>query len=1125
MTILIFLVMVYNILLNKHMKSLGVHMEKINFNINDIRVFAANPRTFAKGLEYYNKNQVSNINYKKKYDPKLEEHTNIYSTKVKGHYHSSYDISVIVDINGDLIDFECDCPAFLEGSGGCKHIVATMLKLYHKYDSRQISFVTNLDLLRQSRAQSPIRNYQLEDLISIFENKITESVKNEYTEGSISLKPILFISDRDSIGIEFTIGDTRQYVVKDAYVLANCIKNSTNIKYGKSLEFNHEITKFERNSQPIAIFLRDEAEAYRQVIAKTQGTFNSLNISGRYFKILPFSIDSFFDLFENQTLECNGYNYKYDNVTFINKDPEVEFFIKEEDQKYYFTADLFITFICSSKNYTYVIAGDNFYRCSKNFTNYILPAVNKIMMQPSKSIKLSDNYMGKFCSAVIPQISRFSKITSDFEIPDNYRVQPLSTNIYLDTNSQGFIYANVVFNYGDIEINPLRKSMADNSIARNLVEEAKVESAMENAGFRKTSVKYSMTDENNIYEFLTLGINTLTKLSEVNVSDDFKKINIRYPKSISMGVRLKSNLIEIDIDKLEFDPSELKDILNTYKRRKKYFRLKDGSFLNLDNDYFSTMEKLVEDLDISSEEFESGNIQISKYRSLYLDSLIKNNCWVDAQKEQNFRDMIRNIKESDEANFELPHELKHIIRNYQKTGYKWLKTLSMYSLGGILADDMGLGKTLQIISLLLSEKNINDGDKKPSIVICPTSLVYNWKSEIDKFSPDITTLIVSGTANQRTEIINKINDYELVFTSYDLLKRDIELYQNFEFKYCILDEAQYIKNSTTQNAKAVKLIKSDVRFALTGTPIENSLADLWSIFDFIMPGFLLTYNKFKDKYEIPIVKSNDKEILSRLHKQIKPFILRRLKKDVLKELPDKIETVSYAHMETIQRKLYTAELMKLQEEFNNEILEKGYEKIQIKILAMLTRLRQICCHPSLCFEDYKGGSAKLDLCMEIVVSSIETNHKVLIFSQFTSMLKIIEQHLQSLSIDYYKLTGSTKSEERLDLANKFNSNSVPVFLISLKAGGTGLNLTGADVVIHFDPWWNISAQNQATDRTHRIGQENKVQVFKLIAKDTIEEKIEKLQQNKKDLAESVIQKGEVIINTLSQDEINSLFKL
>lgn len=548
--------------------------------------------------------------------------------------------------------------------------------------------------------------------------------------------------------------------------------------------------------------------------------------------------------------------------------------------------------------------------------------------------------------------------------------------------------------------------------------------------------------------------------------------------------------------------------------------MKDGSFLNLDNEYFNTIQRLVEDLNVTEEALEEGHIEAPKYRSLYLDSLVKNNAWIQADKSQNFKEMIRSVNESDESDFEPSETLKPILRSYQLTGFKWLKSLSEYSLGGILADDMGLGKTIQIISLLSS-----DNGSKPSIVVCPTSLVYNWKSETEKFSPDISTLIISGTSLERCGLIESINDYDLILTSYDLIKRDIEYYKGIEFKYCILDEAQYIKNSSTQNAKAVKLLKSEVRFALTGTPVENSLADLWSIFDFIMPGYLLSYKNFKEKYEFPIVKDEDKDMLQRLNKQIQPFILRRLKKDVLKELPDKIETIAYAQMEATQRKLYAAELMKLNREFKNEIKENGYERSQIKILSMLTKLRQICCDPSLCYDDYDGGSAKLDLCMEIVKNSIENNHKVLIFSQFTSMLKIIENQLELNGIKYFVLTGATKSMERLDLANKFNLDKTPVFLISLKAGGTGLNLTGADVVIHFDPWWNISAQNQATDRTHRIGQNNKVQVFKLISRNTIEEKIEKLQQNKKELADSVIRKGEILINSLSNDEIDQLFQV
>lgn len=1094
-------------------------MEKINFNINDIKNCSENSITYKRGVEYYNNNMVVKINTEKVQNKDDDGYSTKYTALIKGKSHSSYDTEVILDEKGDITDFDCDCPAFLENMGGCKHIVATMLKMYYSNNSKIISY--NDVVFKENKALPKKRNYPLEDLISVFENKIKESVITEQKDGSVILKPILFVSGKEDIGVEFTIGSNRQYVVKDAYELAENIKNKINVVYGKSLEFNHDLSGFDKDSRALAQFLRDEAESYRQVVKKTSGLFNSSTLNGRAFRIFPYSFDSFFNLFEGQTIECYGFKYPYSTLTFVNNDPEVEFYIsKEDNEQYFLTSNLYIIFMIKSKNHTYVIVDDKLYKCSKEFENTVLPAVNKIMMQPAKSITLDKEFMGKFCSAVLPQISKYAKVKSDLELSEKLNVMPLSSSIYLDCNSLGHIYASVVFSYGDIEINPFRKSSRDNTVVRNLLEETKILVAIENTGFEKSPVKYIMTDEDKIFEFLTSGVSGLTSLCEVNISDDFKKINMKYPRTMSMGVKLESNLIKIEIDKLEFDPSELNDILETYKRKKKYFRLKDGSFLNLDNEYFNTLQKLVEDLNVTEENLEKGHVILPQYRSLYLDSLIKNNAWIQADRSHKFREMIRNIGESDDSDFELPEKLKPIMRSYQLTGYKWLKSLAKYSLGGILADDMGLGKTLQVISLLSS-----DNGHIPSIVVCPTSLVYNWKSEIERFAPEISTLIIAGISSDRSELIPSINDYDLILTSYDLIKRDIELYEKYEFRFCILDEAQYIKNSSTQNAKAVKLIKSQVRFALTGTPIENSLADLWSIFDFIMPGYLFSYKKFKDKYEVPIVKDEDTDMLQRLNKQILPFILRRLKKDVLKELPDKIETITFAQMEETQRKLYAAELMKLNSEFRNEIKENGYEKSQIKILSMLTRLRQICCDPALCFDDYDGGSAKLDLCMEIVKNSIENNHKVLIFSQFTSMLKIIERLLKKNNIDYFMLTGATKSVERLDLANKFNMDNTPVFLISLKAGGTGLNLTGADVVIHFDPWWNISAQNQATDRTHRIGQNNKVQVFKLITKNTIEEKIEKLQQNKKDLADTVIKKGEVLINTLSRDEIDSLFQI
>ncbi len=939
-------------------------MRKINFNINDIKNCAENSITYKRGVEYYNNNMVVKLSTQKIQNTTEEGCITKYSVLVKGKSYSSYDTTVILNDKGDIADFDCDCPAFMENMGSCKHIVAAMLKIYYSNHPKIISYGDVV--FKENKDQPKKRNFPLEDLINVFENKIKESVKAEQKEGSVVLKPILFLSGKEDIGIEFTIGNKRQYVVKDAYELADNIKNRVTVSYGKGLEFDHDLSGFEKSSKPLAVFLRDEAEIYRQIVKKTSGLFNASTLNGRAFRIFPFSFDSFFNLFEGQTIECHGYKYPYSSLTFINKDPEVEFYISEENnEQYLLSTNLYFSFMIISKTHTYIIVDDKLYKCSKEFENAILPAVNKIMMQPAKSIALTEEHMGKFCSAVLPQISRYSTVKTDLEISDKLNVMPLSPSIYLDCNSQGHIYASVIFSYGDIEINPFRKSPTDNTVVRHLLEETRILVSIENAGFEKTTAKYSMADENKIYEFLTSGVSMLTGLCEVNISDDFKKINIKYPRTMSMGVKLSSNLIKIDISKLEFDPAELKDILASYKRKKKYFRLKDGSFLNLDNEYFNTLQKLVEDLNVTEEELEEGHIEMPKYRSLYLDSLIKNNAWIQAEKALSFKEMIRSINESDESDFEISESLKKIMRSYQVTGFKWLNSLSKYSLGGILADDMGLGKTLQVISLLSSDRN-----SKPSIVVCPTSLVYNWKSEIERFSPNISALIISGTSSERCDLISSINDYDLILTSYDLVKRDIEYYKNYEFKYCILDEAQYIKNSSTQNAKAVKLLKSEVRFALTGTPIENSLADLWSIFDFIMPGFLLSYSKFKDKYEIPIVRNEDRDVLYRLNRQIQPFILRRLKKDVLKELPDKIETVTYAQMEAVQNKLYAAELMKLNKEFKNEIKENGYEKSQIKILSMLTRLRQICCDPALCFDNYDGGSAKLDLCMEIVKNSI-----------------------------------------------------------------------------------------------------------------------------------------------------------
>ena len=418
-------------------------------------------------------------------------------------------------------------------------------------------------------------------------------------------------------------------------------------------------------------------------------------------------------------------------------------------------------------------------------------------------------------------------------------------------------------------------------------------------------------------------------------------------------------------------------------------------------------------------------------------------------------------------------------------------------------------------------------NRKSSLVVSPSSLTLNWQNEANKFAKDLKTLVIRGSLQERKEKIKEIDNYDLVITSYDLLKRDIELYEErgYIFKYVIADEAQYLKNSNTQNAKCIKKINSNTRFALTGTPIENSLAELWSIFDFIMPGYLFTYRKFKNMYETPIVKDNDESAMKKLKMLIEPFILRRNKKEVLTELPDKTVTILNNEMNEEQKNLYLTYLLRAKQELTEQIDLNGFEQSHMQILAALTRLRQICCHPGLFIGNYKQGSSKLEQCIEIIEEGAEAGHKILVFSGYTSMFDFIEKELKARKIKYFKLTGATKVDERIELVDEFNENKeIKVFLISLKAGGTGLNLTGADMVIHYDPWWNVSTENQATDRAYRIGQKNNVQVYKLITKNSIEEKIYELQAKKASLANTMLDTKTSFINKLSKEDIMKLFE-
>lgn len=783
-------------------------------------------------------------------------------------------------------------------------------------------------------------------------------------------------------------------------------------------------------------------------------------------------------------------------------------------------------YIIQTTNYMYIYYDKVLYKCDGDFIKYKYTVLMAFLSNYKNSMHIYKNNLTNFFSLIYPNIKEDIKIKKDvYKKLEKYIPQTLVPKLYLDFDNRNYLIADLKFSYENVEFNPIDNK--DIKANRNLLEETIYLNKLIKSGFLldEKNKRFIINLDDIIYNFIQEDLEEYIKISEVYTTENFNLKNIKKSNKTSIGVKINNNLLEIDFNSFPIDKKEIKDVLQKYKLNKKYHRLKDGSFVDLENNKdIEFLSTLVDGLDISYKNIEE-KLELPINRALYLDKLLKQNSQVEVKRNLEFNKMIKDTNSESETD-NLPQELNKILRDYQKVGYKWLTALDKYELGGILADDMGLGKTIQILSILLMTKK-HEKQRTASLVIAPSSLTLNWKSETEKFAKDLSILIINGTAEERKEKIKQIKNYDLLITSYDLLKRDIEEYEalDYTFRYIIADEAQYIKNNNTQNSKAIKKIKAKTRFALTGTPIENSLSELWSIFDFIMPGYLFTYKKFKTNYEMPITREHDEKILNKLKMIIEPFVLRRTKKEVLKELPDKTTIILNNEMQEEQEKIYLSYLAQARDELREEIEDKGFEQSRIKILALLTRLRQICCHPSLFISNYKEGSGKLNQCIELVKESVQSGHKMLLFSGYTSMFEIIEQALKQEGIKYLKLTGKTNVKDRFDLIENFNSDeNIKVFLISLKAGGTGINLTSADMVIHYDPWWNLSVENQATDRTHRIGQTKKVQVYKLITKNSIEEKIYDLQQRKKELIDNMLSTDTKFINKLSKEDIMGLFE-
>ena len=604
----------------------------------------------------------------------------------------------------------------------------------------------------------------------------------------------------------------------------------------------------------------------------------------------------------------------------------------------------------------------------------------------------------------------------------------------------------------------------------------------------------------------------LKSLGDVYYSDKFK--NRKIIKSTSIHASIRDSLdgylnFSFNID--DINQNEYKDMFLAFKEKKRFYKLKNGSFLDLEDSETKDLFELVENLNVSS--FDDSKVHFSK--ALYINDMFKSKNLNFIEGKQFVNRICDDFDNIENLDLSIPKNLKANLRDYQVAGLNYFKTLDHYKFGGILADEMGLGKTLQTISFLLYKKENVKNTK--SLIVTPTSLIYNWKSEFENFAPDIKVLLIHGNKKEREKLLNTIDEYDVVITTYATLRNDLDFYETKVFDYFIIDEAQNIKNPISLSTNAVKSINSKVRFALTGTPIENNLLELWSIFDFVMPGYLYSRNKFQDLFIYDEYNANN------LRKLIKPFILRRTKSQVMTELPDKIENKFFVELNKDQRKVYSAYVEEIKEKINN----KDIKTDKITMFSYLTKLRQLCLDPSVLIEGYNKKSSKTEATLEILKDYIEDNHKILLFSQFTSVLKNIGKELSKNNIDYYYIDGQTNALERLNLVNKFNEGEdVKVFLISLKAGGSGLNLTSADVVIHFDPWWNPAVENQASDRAHRFGQKNVVHIIKLIAKGTIEENIIKLQENKDKLIKDFINddlSNSGLLKSLSDKDIIDLF--
>ena len=1023
----------------------------------------------------------------------------IYGSVLNDDKNWDYNTHIKINMqNSDIMGTNCSCETFKENSKHiknyvCKHISATNDVFYSLAKKK----------MQNNKSKSNNKPKLVKD-----KNEEHKGKEKRFLSLDINIKHMV----KEGITLfncEFRIGAGNLNLILDLkdFLYKNSLK--------KPLKFNDGFTY-----NPLKDEFLEEDKRVLQFVASHKDM-----ISGRYLRLKQNNLKDFLKLIDEKkkiNFNFNSINYE---VKVKKENVPVALTLKEGKEE--FVLSHHKKFPVLLNNLGDVMFFDrNLYLPRKRQLEYYIP-IHKLFLK-NNTITYK-----KSLESLRNLLEELKNISKNIVLDENVRAfkeKLMKTTFNLYKNKEK-IYCNVKIDYCGYIIDLIRDEK-DNSFLRDLKSEKYIEFQLERFKFIKREEDFCFIgNEEEMYELLSKGIKRLRELGEVLLSEELKEFKVLDSSLISSELKELSNFYKLKFDFGDFELRELRKSIEAMKKGNSFYRTKKV-YLDLEDPGIVNFLNLLEDLGL--ENIKDNEVYIDKSKVLYIQEKLKNRNLSFIKGGNVLQEIVGKLLNKEFKRKLVPKALNAELRPYQKEGFKWINEITDLGFGGVLADDMGLGKTLQIIAFLLSQK------KSKSIVVVPTSVIYNWMDEFEKFAPSIRIGLVHGSKSKRDKVLRdfkrglgiKIEEsnlkeksyekYDVLLTTYGTLKNDEKAYENLSFDYCIIDEAQNIKNPTAQATLSVKNIKSRCNIALTGTPIENNLMELWSIFDFVMPGYLFTKERFRERFIL------DESNLSELKSLITPFILRRLKEDVLSELPEKLEKKYLVEMKGKQKQLYSFYVKAIKNQLNENKSSEKSGRDKINLFAYLTKLREICLDPSLVVPDYTGGSSKLTVVKEIVKDASESGKKILLFSQFTSVLQKIEEDFKKEDISYLYLDGGTSAKDRVERVKKFNEDSnIKVFLISLKAGGVGLNLTSASVVIHFDPWWNPAVEDQATDRAHRFGQENKVEVIKLVAKDTIEEKIVLMQEDKRELIQSLMD-GKTMdgkgLKRLTEEEISKLFE-